>query len=111
MVVADQNDIRAAHNLLQLWTVQQGFVILEGMIEFLKIFPPIVGILRADLALDSRQRGQLRRAAPQSKIGCGRHNPVLVPLTSPSPVHMLRCSTERIRFLPEVRCPAFLPKI
>jgi len=56
MVVADQDDIGAAQRSLNFITAQDRLVRPECPVEFAKIFPAALRILRTDLALHSRQR-------------------------------------------------------
>ena len=63
-----------SQRVVQLSGIENGFVAAKSLVEFAKIFAAVMRILRADFALDSRQRVKLRGAAARSKIGGRCHS-------------------------------------
>jgi hypothetical protein len=73
VVVADENHVSRLQRALNLGGVKQRIVAAEGLVEVAKVFAPMVRILGADFAFNSRQRVQLCGAATGSKIGSAGH--------------------------------------
>ena len=73
VIVADQHHVGRRQRTLNLRRIEQRIVTAERLAKLAQILAPVVRILRPDFPLHSRQRVQLHRAAPRSKICRGRH--------------------------------------
>ena len=80
MIIANQQNIGAVHERVELLPIENGLIGAVSLGEVPKIFATSVMILSPDLTFDTGQRVELRRTASGSQASGGCHGSSLVVL-------------------------------